>query len=205
MKQGFTLIELLIVVAIIAILAAIAIPNFLAAQTRSKVAKVKSEMATLATGIEAYHVDETWYPIYGRIAADDSFQYPAIQNNINDKMQCISVAITTPIAYITSIPQDPFANLISSGHPEIRQYEYINLIQHIANMGGSPPAWAGQLIHPRWGEWRMVGAGPDGDRGKDIKYNFIYDPTNGTISNGDVVRCQLRSDSVPCPGQEPGT
>jgi prepilin-type N-terminal cleavage/methylation domain-containing protein len=199
MKHGFTLIELLIVVAIIAILAAIAIPNFLAAQTRSKVAKVKSEMATLATGIESYHVDETWYPIYGRIAADDSYQYPATVNSSTDKMQCISTAITTPIAYISTIPQDPFATLMSSGHTEIRNYEYINLVQHVANFGGSVPAFATQLIYPKWGQWRMVGAGPDGDRGVDIKMNVVYDPTNGTISNGDVVRCQLRSDSVPSP------
>jgi prepilin-type N-terminal cleavage/methylation domain-containing protein len=56
-RQGFTLIKLLIVVAIIAILAAIAVPDFLEAQTRAKVSRCKSDMRTLATAIEAYTVD----------------------------------------------------------------------------------------------------------------------------------------------------
>ena len=60
--KGFTLIELLIVVAIIAILAAIAVPNFLEAQTRAKVARCKTDMRTVVTALESYHIDNNKYP-----------------------------------------------------------------------------------------------------------------------------------------------
>ena len=63
LTQGFTLIELLIVVAIIAILAAIAIPNFIEAQVRSKVSRAKADMRSIATALEGYRVDNTGYPV----------------------------------------------------------------------------------------------------------------------------------------------
>ncbi|MCC5875483.1 MAG: prepilin-type N-terminal cleavage/methylation domain-containing protein, partial [Candidatus Sumerlaeia bacterium] len=62
-KVGFTLIELLIVVAIIAILAAIAVPNFLEAQVRAKVSRVQADQRTIATALESYHVDNNKYPM----------------------------------------------------------------------------------------------------------------------------------------------
>jgi prepilin-type N-terminal cleavage/methylation domain-containing protein len=62
MKKAFTLIELLIVVAIIAILAAIAVPNFLEAQVRAKVSRCQNDMRALTTGLEAYAVDYNAYP-----------------------------------------------------------------------------------------------------------------------------------------------
>ncbi len=61
-ERGFTLIELLIVVAIIAILAAILIPNFLRARAQSQMSATKGNEKNLATALESYFVDNNVYP-----------------------------------------------------------------------------------------------------------------------------------------------
>ena len=62
-SKGFTLIELLIVVAIIGIIAAIAIPNLLNAIDRGKQKRTMADMRSVGTAVESYAVDTSKYPI----------------------------------------------------------------------------------------------------------------------------------------------
>ncbi|AJY71626.1 pilus assembly protein [Geobacter sulfurreducens] len=61
-RKGFTLIELLIVVAIIGILAAIAIPQFAAYRQKAYNSAAQSDLKNLKTGMEAFFADNQQYP-----------------------------------------------------------------------------------------------------------------------------------------------
>lgn len=205
--SGFTLIELLIVVAIIAILAAIAVPNFLEAQTRAKVSRVKADMQTLATALETYATDHTHYPLYGVMSTSGPAvaEDPAASTG-NDYFEHLSRhprhVITTPVAYISNIPADPFADRYAGTGPEpaVRDYSYKNARFNAALFVGPPEPWlgpGGSKFIADWGHWRLVSAGPDRIRIEDIKVNRVYNPTNGTVSRGDIVRTQRTAESRP--------
>jgi prepilin-type N-terminal cleavage/methylation domain-containing protein len=174
-KFGFTLIELLIVIAIITILAAIAIPNYMAAQVRSKVSYVKSCFATLATATESYFVDNNCYP-------------PPLT----------LIHLTTPVSYISSIPEDTFATKdfrceIQQANPNRNYFEFVTT----AEEGDFKNLWADYYSYnppyypDRSGgfyyapvEWEYKSWGPNGVDDNSI----CYDPTNGLISIGDIAR-----------------
>lgn len=110
MNKAFTLIELLIVVAIIAILAAIAVPNFLEAQTRAKVSRVKADLRTLTTGLESYAADHNKYPNSNSYYFCGARETPdEISNAAINEQRKVLERLSTPIAYLAnSFLPDPF-------------------------------------------------------------------------------------------------
>ena len=73
-RKGFTLIELLIVVVIIGILAAIAIPKFANTKSKAYVTAMKSDLRNLVTAEEAFFCDSTYYTTATVLVAKNSFK-----------------------------------------------------------------------------------------------------------------------------------
>lgn len=183
--RAFTLIELLIVVGIIAILAAIAIPNMLEAQVRAKVSRVKSDMRTIATALESYAVDNNKYPPN----FDSGLYTPASP----DEGRTFAL-LSSPIAYISSVPNDVFrpdANEPSRGN----YFDFVGW-DSVSELSQYRPEL--QAYYAASGtRWSVASIGPDkrnDDVGQymDNPYNFVYDPTNGTVSAGDIIRTNVR-------------
>ena len=73
-RKGFTLIELLIVVVIIGILAAIAIPKFANTKSKAYVTAMKSDLRNLVTAEEAFFSDSTYYTSGSTLVSRNSFK-----------------------------------------------------------------------------------------------------------------------------------
>jgi prepilin-type N-terminal cleavage/methylation domain-containing protein len=210
-NPGFTLIELLIVVAIIAILAAIAVPNFLEAQTRSKVSRCKADVRSIATGLEAYRVDSNRYvpdPLfYNSTWNPGGNKWPGggtmSQAQVDEYL--VLQKLTTPIAYISTVPKNVFGNETFGGYyrgkPAYDWYTYWgqewkqNILEFRANdplFRDVGPVWSISTTGPdrqdNLGSYVIFGEATLNAQSAFGLSGCIYDPTNGTISAGDVVR-----------------
>jgi len=173
-QAGFTLIELLVVIAIILILIAIALPNFLAAQTRAKAARAEADLRTLETAIEFFRTEHSHYPVgsdnpaavpdetfeqygdYGfytfrTVFSGDSAATLGFHNLPAGTPVGVVPGLTTPVPYIAQIPTDPFTTL-----PGFITYSYRE-DRHMPLKG-----------------WILTSFGPDRDEGenpgKDISH-----------------------------------
>jgi len=178
--KAFTLIELLIVVAIIGILAAIAVPNFLNAQIRAKVAKVEGDFRSLATAIESYRLDTNAYlpyPLWG------GHTHP---NYLN--------ALSTPIAFISSADgiEDPFRKKHIADNDGVAKprYGYFDPRTSPVQWFIIPGVYQGTDL-PGSFEWTLISIGPSHvqhvDGGQPAGF-VVYDSSNGTVSWGNIYR-----------------
>lgn len=185
MRKGFTLIELLIVVAIIGILAAVAVPNFFNARHRAVLSRVQADHRRIATAMEIYQLENKTYPT----DAARGYHWGRPHG---------WVSLTTPISYISlSTFQDPFkAKLVQVGDQDPGSIALYELGTGNEN-GEQWPAT----------EFCLVSIGPDSglnqpglDSGSDgigddtngifiypnTYFMFRFDPSNGLVSRGDI-------------------
>ncbi|MFB3785198.1 MAG: type IV pilin protein [bacterium] len=184
-RTAFTLIELLIVVAIIGVLAAIAVPNFLNAQTRAKIARVMGDHQAVGSALELYQIDQNGFPFPRR-----QFHYIEYVNEL-----------TTPVAYTSSIAlPDPFRpdsqkNWYPSDQRTVLSYQYIcygGLWTTYSNVRAHAEAYHINIDSLKG--YSLMSHGPDkvtqGLEWLPIQGNInnMYSPSNGLYSLGDIAR-----------------
>lgn len=185
-QRGFTLIELLIVIAIILILIAIALPNFLEAQVRAKVANTMGELRSLETALISYGLDH-------KRSMGDGFE---VGGGDGEGNLYVYSQITTPVQYFKGIAVDEFhpadraADDAGAGagsrDPRNNVYRYYSARWRCLASGNAPPnpvSRAGEACTVKSGargriegfpfdpdaayagRWIVVSAGPDRSHG----------------------------------------
>ncbi len=178
--RAFTLIELLIVVAIIAILAAIAVPNFLEAQMRAKVTRAITDMRTVGLGMRMYQLDNNQVPVLpGKFNAKWMVDYMRVDG---DRQRRVGELLTTPVAYISEIPFDYFNSRLKVRTPFFIGFRRWSYILSVAPTGHQP-AFPNE-VEP--GFWFIESCGPSLQWDHTPEF-FEYDPSNGTVSPGNIA------------------
>lgn len=199
-KKAFTLIELLIVVAIIGILAAIAVPNFLNAQIRAKIARAVADMRNVGVAYNCYAVDYNEYPL--GVWSENP--------RISDGYGYLSVGLTTPLSYMTTLPIDEYKlndKTATDSASEILSWRlrYCTARKKPYLGGSQGSRWMASTWASMWlwlsaysgidGEYLIFSYGPDcrGDILPPPSYislphtSVVYAASNGLVSAGDIV------------------
>ena len=215
-KPGFTLIELLIVIAIILILVAIALPNFVSARTRASVSKLMSDMRLIAESINHYYADwNTWPNPYFPSAAPprtaskfgngahmkESFLWivgvdPNPGGRWNAERQ-VGRQLTTPSKYMAEIPRDRFWTQLlqrvrqgdTGTYGELNEIDISSASTLYWGPGNGNVMWAhNRPVVPVYAlEYMLQSPGPNlSIEQGSATRASVYDPSNGINSDGDI-------------------
>ncbi|MFH1741815.1 MAG: hypothetical protein ABIH23_22655 [bacterium] len=158
--RKITILEIAVACGVILLLLLVTIPKFLDAQFLVKLVKVQKDFAELEQALLAYHKDHHAY-----------FQWQG--SNPHSEL----APLTTPVAYIERIPEDPFRGPDTPYRSTTRNYDYSNYELH---------------------DWVLASLGPDGD--EDLSGVMVAPPgvseerqlrsyhlSNGVDSSGDLA------------------
>lgn len=207
--QGFTLIELLIVIAIILILIAIALPNFLEAQLRAKVVHVKGNLRTIGIALASYRID------WKKMMPFEAYNMWIVPRSGTPNGE--GKHLTFPIKYLSYLPPDPFNMLDPTAGPgSTNQFllvsfgwfytacyptpapgkickgnetfqaggrEKWSIGKHVGGIQNDPGMRTKYLNTPL--TWLLQSPGPD-RQGFGPTSGTFYSATNGTVSKGDM-------------------
>jgi prepilin-type N-terminal cleavage/methylation domain-containing protein len=117
-RKGFTLIELMVVIAIIIILAAIAIPNYLKMTERAKRSRLAADFATLATVLETFKTDWGIYPVAGSgedVSSSSTNVYGELTGVTHSGTGAVNIANATNAVGEKNGASAPFIEYVKAG------------------------------------------------------------------------------------------
>ncbi len=193
-RRDLTTHERLILVAIMVLLAAIAVPYYIEARMRTKIGRTMMDMRKVGAAAEAYYGDRRTYPspFFPGPQPDPASGFTAGKWFValwtaDGEFMGMGTQLTTPVAYISELPIDTFNSRYILGHAR-KEHGFV----------GAGFLYMADLYHPLTlaveepltFEWDvgyfLQSVGPKLVIQDHERPGALYDPTNGLISPGDI-------------------